>query len=104
MGAMDKLGKKLDSRLMGVVFGIALTIIGFVVFWQWKYSDRSFSQLYTLISASENHRNDLLVFSLIPNLLLFYFTNFQWRWDRFTTGLVGVTIILTVVVAALILL
>ncbi|WP_159038428.1 hypothetical protein [Brumimicrobium mesophilum] len=104
MGVIDNLGKKLDTRLMGAIFGIGLTIIGFIIFWQWEHSDRSFSQLYTLLSSSENNRNDMLVFSLIPNLLLFYFSNFQWRWDRFTTGLVGVTIVLAVVVTLLILL
>jgi len=104
MGVIDNLGKKLDKRSTGAIVAIVLTVIGFTIFWQWKHSDRTFSELYALLSASENNRNDMLVFSLIPNLLLFYFTNFQWRWDRFTTGLVGVTIILAVVVTLLILL
>ena len=76
MGVIDKLGKKLDSRMMGVVFGIGLTIIGFVVFWQWKHGDKSFGELYH---------------------------HLYWRWDKFTTGLVAVTIVLTVIIALLIL-
>jgi hypothetical protein len=104
MGVIENLGKKLDSRMMGIIFGIVLPIIGFIVFWQWKHGEKTFSGLYHFMTSSSNNRNDLLIFSVIPNLLLFYFTNFQWRWDRFTTGLVGVTIVLTVVVALLILL
>lgn len=104
MGVIDKLGKKLDSRMMGVIFGIGLTIMGFVVFWQWKHGEKSFGELYHHLYYSANNRNDLLIFSVIPNLLLFYFTNFQWRWDKFTTGLVAVTIVLTVIIALLILL
>ncbi|RFC53869.1 hypothetical protein [Brumimicrobium aurantiacum] len=104
MGVIDNLGKKLDSRPMGIVFGLVLPVFGFVIFWQWKHGARSFDELYHFLAASPNNRNDLLVFSVIPNLLLFYLTNFRWRWDKFTTGLVGVTIILSVVVASLILL
>lgn len=103
MGVIDNLGKKLDSRKMGIIFGIVLTILGFIVFWQWKHGHRSLSELYRYMASSPNKRSDLLIFSVIPNLLLFYFTNFQWRWDKFTTGLVGVTIVLTVIIASLIL-
>lgn len=103
MRVIDNLGKKLDSRMMGIIFGIGLTIIGFVIFWQWKHGQSSLGELYNFMAASSNNRNDLLIFSVIPNLILFYFTNFQWRWDKFTTGLVMVTIILTVIVALLIL-
>ncbi len=102
MGVIDKLGKKLDSRMMGIVFGIGLTIIGFVIFWQWKHGHRSLSGLYNYMAASPNKRSDILIFSIIPNLLLFYFANFQWRWDKFTTGLVTVTISLTAIIAILI--
>ncbi|RYM32185.1 hypothetical protein ERX46_16010 [Brumimicrobium glaciale] len=104
MGVIDNLGKKLDSRKMGVIFGVGLTIIGFVVFWQWKHGQKSLGELYHHLYSSPNNRSDLLIFSVIPNLLLFYFTNFQWRWDKFTTGLVTVTIVLTVIIALLILL
>ncbi|HZH87477.1 MAG TPA: hypothetical protein VFD77_09170 [Brumimicrobium sp.] len=104
MGIINKLGRKLDNRKMGIIFGIVLPIIGFLIFWQWKHNERSLSDLYRFMSSTSNNRNELLIFPIIPNLLLFYFANFQWRWDRFTTGLVGVTIILTVIIALLILL
>jgi len=100
---MDKLGKKLDHRMAGVIAGILLTLIGFVVFWQWRHGQRSLGELYHYMVSSPSKRSDLLIFSVIPNLLLFYLVNFQWRWDRFTTGLVAVTIVFTVFIAILIL-
>ena len=104
MGFINKLGNKLDSRKMGLLFGIVLPIIGFIIFWQWKHGQKTFSDIYRFMKSSSNNRNELLIFPIIPNLLLFYFTNFRWRWDNFTTGLVAVTIFLTVITALLILL
>src|SRR5690554_2767449 len=104
MGIINKLGRKLDSQKMGVIFGLGLPILGIIIFWQWKLGDKSFSELYRYIKSSSSNRNEFLIFPLIPNLFLFYFTNFQWRWDKFTAGLVAVTISLTVIVALLILL
>jgi hypothetical protein len=104
MGIITKLGNKLDSRKMGIIFGIVLPILGFIIFWQWKHGDSTLSDIWRFMASSSSNRNELLIFPIIPNLLLFYFTNFQWRWDRFTTGIVGVTIFLTVIVALLILL
>ncbi|WP_299205882.1 hypothetical protein [Brumimicrobium sp.] len=104
MGVINNLGKKLDKKVIGLIFGIVLPILGFVFFWQWKHDTKSLSEVYRFMASSSNNRNELLIFPVIPNLLLFYFTNFQWRWDKFTTGLVAVTIFLTVIVALLILL
>ena len=104
MGFINKLGKKLDSQKMGILFGIVLPVLGFIIFWQWKHGQKTLSDLYRFMASTSNNRNELLIFPIIPNLLLFYFTNFRWHWDRFTTGLVAVTIIFTVVVALLILL
>lgn len=104
MGIINKLGNKLDKQKLGLLFGIVLPIIGFIIFWQWKHGQKSLSDIYRFMRSTSNNRNELLIFPIIPNLLLFYFTNFRWRWDRFTTGLVGVTIFLTVIVALLILL
>ncbi|WP_133122211.1 hypothetical protein [Brumimicrobium salinarum] len=101
---INKLGNKLDHRAVGLIFGVVLPIIGFIVFWQWKHGERTINEVFSFMASSSSNRNSLLIFPIIPNLLLFYFTNFQWRWDRFTTGLVAVTIVLTVIVALLILL
>src|SRR5690554_2988956 len=104
MRVINQLGRKLDSRKAGLIFGIILPIIGFIIFWQWKHGGKTIHELYRFMASTSNNRNELLIFPIIPNLVLFYFTNFQWRWDHFTTGLVGVTIFLSVITTLLILL
>ncbi|MDX1653496.1 MAG: hypothetical protein R3277_13440 [Brumimicrobium sp.] len=96
MSFADKFGKKFDKTNMGVLFGLLLPVITFLLFWQINMGDKNLEQLYYYMSHNSTNRNDLLIFPMLPNLILFYFTNFQWRWDRFTVGLVAVTLILTV--------
>ncbi|MEX2484502.1 MAG: hypothetical protein WED10_08080 [Brumimicrobium sp.] len=96
MSFSDKFEKKFDKTTVGVAFGIILPIIAFFLFWQFKYGDKDAEQLYYYMTYSSANRNDLLIFPLLPNLVLFYFTNFQWRWDKLTVGLVATTITLTV--------
>lgn len=87
---------KIDKWQWGVGLGIALPIIAFFVFWQWKYSDRNWEQLWNFMTLTSANRNNILIFPLVPNLILFYFSNFLYRLDKFTVGLVGTTILLAV--------
>ena len=96
MSLITRLGKRFDKEGMGVAFGILLPIISFVIFWQIKYGAKDVEQLYYYMTLNSANRNDLLIFPLLPNMVLFYLTNFQWRWDRFTVGLVATTIILAI--------
>lgn len=93
---MEKWGKRLDYTWIGVLLGVILPVIAFFIFWQIKYGEKDWEQLYYYITLNSANRNDLLIFPLLPNLVLFYFTNFQWRWDRFTLGIVATTVILAV--------
>lgn len=102
MSFSEKLGKKLDYLKVGIIVSILLPIIVFILLWQFQYGEKGLAEIFRFMSRNSMQQNDLLIFSLLPNLLLFYFTNFQWRWDKFTTGLVAVTIILTIPVAVLI--
>jgi hypothetical protein len=96
MGFSDKFGKKFDKTKIGVILGVIMPIIAFILFWQFKYGEKDAEQLYYYMSHNSGNRNDLLIFPLIPNLLLFYFTNFQWRWDKLTYGLVAATLALAI--------
>lgn len=87
---------KVDKWQWGVALGVILPIIAFFLFWLWKFSDRSWSQLWDFMTLASAYRSNILVFPLIPNLLLFYFSNFLYRLDRFTVGLVGTTIVLAI--------
>lgn len=88
--------RKLDKTYYGVSIGIALPIIAFFVYWSWRHGEKDFSQLWNFMKTSSNNRNEILIFPLVPNLILFYFSNFMYRLDRFTVGLVGVTIFLAI--------
>ncbi len=96
MKLMEKWGKRMDFTWVGVLLGVVFPVIAFFIFWQIKYGEKDWEQLYYYITLNSANRNDLLIFPLLPNLVLFYFTNFQWRWDRFTLGIVATTVILAV--------
>lgn len=95
MGTVN-LKAKLDKRSIGIAMGLILPIISFFLFWQFKYGEKSPQQLWYYMTLNSTNRNDLMIFPLLPNLVIFYFTNFQWRWDNFTTGIVGTTILLAI--------
>jgi hypothetical protein len=95
MGTVN-LKAKLDKRSIGIAMGLILPIISFFLFWQFKYGEKSPEQLWYYMTLNSANRNDLMIFPLLPNLVIFYFTNFQWRWDNFTTGIVGTTILLAI--------
>lgn len=104
MGKLNKAVQKLDNRIMGVVFGFLFPIITLTILWQWKYHDNSLSQILHFIQQSSTNKNNFIIFPILPNLILFYFSNFRLRMNRFTEGLVVVTVFYVVVIALLILL
>lgn len=95
MGIMS-FKKKIDRWEIGLAVGLILPIIAFFVFWEWKYAEKDWENLMYFMKARSDNRNSILVFTMVPNLILFYFSNFQFRIDKFTMGLVGITIALTI--------
>lgn len=93
---MSNWKNKLDKKLIGALTGTIFPIIAFLIYWQWKLPDRDWEQLMYFIKLSSDNRNGILVFSLVPNLIIFYFSNFQLRLDQFTMGLVGITLALAI--------
>ncbi len=88
--------KKFDKWQIGALFAIIMPIIGFFFYWEWRFEGWSWERLYGFMKSSSDNRNNILIFPLVPNLIMFYFSNFQFRMDKFTQGLVGVTIILAI--------
>jgi hypothetical protein len=95
MGSMSW-KSKVDKIQYGVALGILLPIIGFFVYWSWRQGDKNWDQYLNFILASSANRNEPLIFPMVPNLILFYFSNFMYRLDNFTVGLVGTTIVLVI--------
>ena len=103
MGKLNRAVQKLDKRVIGVIFGLLFPLIAIVLMWNWKY-DGTLSELFHFIQQSSTNKNSFVIFPIIPNLILFYFSNFRLRLHRFTEGLVVVTVFYTVIIAILILL
>lgn len=104
MKFFERLKKTLNKRYMGILFGITLPFIALFLLWKIQMNDRSLSEFIALIIKNTDLQTSLLTYSILPNMFIFYFVNFRWRWDNFTTGLVGSTIFLVLIIAALILL
>lgn len=87
--------QKFDKTIYGVVLGLILPIIGFFVSFLIKTRGTPFTfSDYTDMAMRGDNQQDILIFCLIPNMFLFYFTNFRWNTYNLTKGLVGVTLIL----------
>ncbi len=89
--------KKYDRAIIGVIVGAILPIIGFFISYPIKGWDYTFNA-YLDIAFSEYNRIDVFILSMIPNMLVFYLTNFRWNLNEFTKGLVAVTILLVLMI------
>ena len=103
MGIMS-FKQQINTRGIGVIVGAVVPIISIIIYWLVAHDDKTFLEWLKFLQANEDMRSDGLTFALLPNLLLFYLSNFRWRLDHFTVGLVGSTLILSVVVISLIVL
>ena len=102
----NKRFKKLDTFKHGAVIGLTFPIIGFFISFLVKGSEMSLETYWQVFTQSSDLVSDLtrdiyadsrqstLVFCLLPNLLLFYFSFFQYKIDRFSKGLVAITLTL----------
>jgi len=86
--------QKFDKTLYGVIIGIVLPIIGFFISFPIKKLPTTSFGEYVNMAMHGDNQQDILIFCMIPNMFLFYFTNFRWNMYNFTKGLVAVTLIL----------
>lgn len=99
MEFVDKI-KKYDKLPIGLIVGLVLPIIGFVLSFFIKTSgiEITFGKYFNKLIGDSPDKMDILIFSMIPNMFLFYFVNFRWQMYEFTKGIVGVTLILGIFV------
>ncbi len=88
--------EKFDKTIYGVIAGLILPIIGFFISYPIKKLPTTSFAEYVDYAMSGDNQQDILIFCLIPNMFLFYFTNFRWNTYNLTKGLVGVTLVLGV--------
>lgn len=86
--------QKLDKVWIGLILGGGLPILGFFVSKLVKDRDGSYSikAYWNLLVGQNDYYLDILTFSLIPNMLAFYFFFFMWKLDQASKGLIFLTI------------
>lgn len=106
----NKWYSKINHVKYGFFTGLILPLFGFFIGFLSKGGDLSFStfwQLFTqnhdLVTNSElksiyqDTRQSTLMFCLLANMLAFYFSFFWYKIDRFSSGLVSITLILVAI-------
>ncbi len=92
--------EKYNKMSYGLILGLTLPIIGFILSYFVKtmgINDMTFGQYLSKYIASRD-KMDITIFSMLPNMLLFYFVNLKWNMFEFTKGIVGVTLIMGITV------
>lgn len=99
MSFVEKI-KKYDTVWYGVIVAVVLVIIGFLLSYLVKGypSNISFSKYVKYLSYSGPDRMDILIFSILPNMVLFYFANFRWQLYAFIKGLVLVSVLFCLII------
>jgi len=92
--------EKYDKMSYGLILGITLPIIGFILSYFIKTMDMENMSLGQYLSnyIASSDKMDITIFAMLPNMLLFYFVNFKWNMFEFTKGIVGVTLIMGITV------
>ena len=89
--------QRFDKTLHGVIIGSILPIFGFILSYYIKTIgnyEMGFDAYMDAAINSSPYQQDILIFCLMPNMFLFYLTNFRWNIYEFTKGLVAVTLLL----------
>ncbi len=102
MNISEKLAKY-DKLSIGIVVALILLILGFLLsyFVKGYPSQIPLSRYTRYLFTGSPDRMDILIFSLLPNMLLFYFVNFQWKMYEFVKGIVGVSVIFCLIIVFL---
>lgn len=89
--------KKFDKAIIGAIVALILPIIGYFLSYFYVKSQGmpvSWERYFYNTFHTTDSQAHILIFCMIPNMFLFYFSNFMYRWDEFTKGLVGVSLLL----------
>ncbi len=97
--------KKYDRPIYGVIIGLILPILGFLISYPiltrgYTYEQMDF-QRYINYTIHGIDRQTILIFCMLPNMFLFYFSNFRLNMIEFTKGLVAMTLLLGIMLIIL---
>ena len=101
---------KINKIKYGIIAGLTFPVLGFFIGFLAKGGNMSFSTFWQIFTQNHDllHVNDLkliyqdtrqstVMFCLLSNMLVFYFSFFKNKLDRFSTGLVFITLLLAAV-------
>ena len=101
---------KINKAKYGIISGLTLPILGFFIGFLAKGGDMSFSTFWQIFTQNhdllyvsdlkliyQDTRQSTVMFCLLANMLAFYFSFFLNRLDRFSKGLVFITLLLAAV-------
>jgi hypothetical protein len=107
---MSNWKNKINQTKYGIIGGLFLPLIGFFIGFLAQGGDMSFSTFWQIFTQNHDllHVNNLkliyqdtrqstVMFCLLPNMLAFYFSFFLNKLDRFSKGLVFITLLLAAV-------
>jgi hypothetical protein len=88
-----------DNYILGVLLGLALPFLGFVLFYEWKFSFFSLPEFLELLNRQKSILSAMISVSLLLNgVLLTYF--FQKQNDKTAKGIFFTTCIYAIVAIA----
>ena len=92
--------KKYDKISFGLIVGLFLIVVGFILSYFVKTAGLHipFGEYFSNNLLHSDDKMDIVIFSMIPNMLLFYFVNFKWAMYDFTKGIVGITLVMAILV------
>lgn len=101
---------KYNKVKIGFIVGLILPILGFFIGFLAKGGNSSFSTFWLIFTQNhelvhnsalksiyQDTRQSTLMFCLLANMLTFYFSFFIFKIDRFSRGLVSITLILAAI-------
>ena len=92
----DKM-KRFDKTYWGVIAGLILPVIGFFVYYFIKTRNADVdieTYIGMALNSHSDYQQDILITCMIPNMFMFYLTNFQWKIYDATKGLVAITLLM----------
>ena len=97
---------KLDRVWVGLSLGIICPVVCFLlaflfvnngnsfsIFW-YNFTNDAYPYDYNMNSLNNELKKNILILSLLLNLIIFYIGYFTLKYDKFTKGLVFVTLLL----------
>lgn len=85
----------INNFWVGLLAGLILPVFGFLLSKEVKLPEATLEEYWKIFTTKDFQVNkDIIVFSMLPNMLLFYILFFRIKTDNSAKGLVLVTLIL----------